>query len=466
LRVASAQHTAQDSEDAAAGGDAPVPGMLVVWSGDAATLTAFRLPPAGIVLGRELLGPEGRDDRISRLHARVRWTPRGFTVTDLGSRNGSYVDGRTVVDGEVPAPVGAVVRAGRTLALLVDDLRPFEGAVMSVEGDVVAGPTLLATWRAAERAARVGATLLVTGESGAGKELVAQAFHRASGLAGPLVAVNCAAIPASVAERLLFGTRKGAYSGADRDADGYLATADGGTIFFDEIAELDVGVQAKLLRVIETGELLPLGAARPVPVKLKVVAATLRDLRNEVACRRFRDDLYYRIGRPEVTVPPLRARREEIPHLIARAAGGVPVHPSLIEACLLRPWPGNVRELIGEVRRAALAVREDGKPSVRADDLDPRAGHAIAELSGDRGPETVDLTRGPGTTTVSGRPAPLPELAAIEEALRSHEGNVSAAARALGLHRNQIRRVLARHPTLANADGTEDVTDDESTDDE
>ncbi len=459
----SAQHTAQDSDDLASTGDAPVPGMVLVWSGDQPQLIVFRLPPAGLVLGRELLGPAGRDDRISRMHARVRWTARGFTVTDLGSRNGSYVDGQTVVDGEVPAPVGAVVRAGRTLVLLVEDVRRFEGASITVDGDIVVGPTLLATWRAAERAARVGETLLVTGESGAGKELVAQAFHEASGATGALVAVNCAAIPPTMAERLLFGTRRGAYSGADKDADGYLATADGGTLFLDEIAELDQAVQAKLLRVIETGELLPLGASKPVPVKVKIVAATLRDLRAEVGAKRFRDDLYYRIGRPEVTVPPLRARREEIPYLVARAAEGVQPHPSLIEACLLRPWPGNVRELLGEVRRAALAAKEDGKPQVRADDLDPRAGVSITSLGAlDRGPETIDLTRGPGSVTIPGRPTPLPELERIQDALRAHEGNVSAAARALGLHRNQIRRVLAKHPGLGSADAADgDERDDD-----
>ena len=453
------QHTAQDSEQPDGAAEQPVPGLLIVWTGEAPVSIALRMPPAGVVLGRELLAElpatRDKDDRISRLHARIRHGGRGFTVTDLGSRNGSYVDGRALVDGEVAAPAGAVVRAGRTLALLVDDVRRFEGGGVTIDGDVVAGPTLQATWRAAERAARVGDTLLITGESGAGKELAARAFHAASGAAGTLVAVNCAAIPPGVAERLLFGTRRGAYSGADRDADGYLAEADGGTLFLDEIAELDLAVQAKLLRVLETGELLPLGAPRPQPIKVKVVAATLRDLRAEVAARRFRDDLYYRIGRPEVPVPPLRERREEIPYLIARAAEGVPVHPSLVEACLLRPWPGNVRELLGEVRRAARAAREDGKPHVRAEDLDARAGTKIAVALTPADPnETADLTR--GVLEKAAQPAPLPEPAAIEEALRAAAGNVSAAARALGLHRNQLRRFLTRNPEVAAAGGARD----------
>jgi DNA-binding NtrC family response regulator len=448
------QHTAQDSDVVGSERDAPVPGLVIVWTGEEPALTAMRLPPAGLVLGRELLGEvaatRGKDDRISRLHARIRSTARGFTVTDLGSRNGSFVDGRPLVDGEIAATGGAVVRAGRTLVLLVDDVRRFEDASIEVQGELIAGPTLVEVWSDAERAARLGETLLVTGESGAGKELVARAFHRASNASGQLVAVNCAAIPPTVAERLLFGTRRGAYSGADRDADGYLATADKGTLFLDEIADLDLAVQAKLLRVLETGELLPLGAAKPVPVALKVVAATLRDLRAEVAAKRFRDDLYYRIGRPEVSVPPLRERREEIPWLVARAAAGagVTVHPSMVEACLLRPWPGNVRELLGEIRRAALAAKEDGKPQVRAEDLDARAGVTIGAAGFERQEqETTDLVRGAADPN-RGKPAPLPEPAAIEAAMRAADGNVSAAARALGLHRNQLRRFLARHPEL------------------
>ncbi len=458
-------HTAQDSEVVGGERDAPVAGLVIVWSGEVPALTAMRLPPAGLVLGRELLSEvpavRGRDDRISRLHARIRSSARGFTVTDLGSRNGSFVDGRPLVDGEIAAAAGAVVRAGRTLVLLVDDVRRFEEAKIEEQGDLIAGPTLVEVWADAERAARLGTTLLVTGESGSGKELVARAFHKASGAAGQLVAVNCAAIPPTVAERLLFGTRRGAYSGADRDADGYLATADKGTLFLDEIADLDLAVQAKLLRVLETGELLPLGAARPVPVQLKVVAATLRDLRAEVAAKRFRDDLYYRIGRPEVTVPPLRERCEEIPWLVARAAAtaGIGVHPSLIESCLLRPWPGNVRELLGEIRRAALAAKEDGKPSVRAEDLDARAGVTIgAELTDRRDHETTDIVRGAADPS-RGKPAPLPDAAAIEAAMKAADGNVSAAARALGLHRNQLRRFLVRNPVLAEMARSGDETD-------
>jgi len=242
--------TARDSEVSDEADDLPIPGVIVVWSGDEPTLMPFRLPPPGLVMGRELLGAQSTDDRISRQHARLRWTGASFSVADLGSRNGTYAGGQAIVDGEITITPPAVLRTGRTVSVLVADIRPYERQVVSLESDAVVGPTLAEAWAQVARAARSGETLMLTGESGTGKELAARHFHRSSGAEGELVAVNCAAIPAGVAERLLFGARKGAYSGADRDADGYLSAADGGTIFLDEIADLDLQVQSKLLRVL------------------------------------------------------------------------------------------------------------------------------------------------------------------------------------------------------------------------
>ncbi len=444
--------TARDSVAEIADGDAPIPGVVVVWSGEQPHLRALRLPPTGLVLGRDSLADTG-DDRLSRQHARVTWTGGQLVIADLGSRNGTYVQGTIVNGREVGAAAPAIVRCGRTIAIAVDDVRRFEGATITTDDGGIVGPTLRATWDAIERAAHSGRSLLITGESGVGKELAARVFHRASGVSGELVAVNCATIAAGVAERLLFGTRKGAYSGADRDADGFLAVADGGTLFLDEIAELDPAVQPKLLRVLETGELLPLGASKPRPIALRVVAATLRDLRAAVHAGTFRDDLYYRIGRPEVRVPPLRDRLEELPWLVAAALRpcGVPAHPSLVEACLLRPWPGNVRELMGEIARAGHAAFEGGRPAVRVEDLDAEAGRAA--------PAAIAPPPLPPP-----RPAPaiLPDDDAIAEALRAEAGNVSRAARRLGVHRNQLRRYVAKHPAAATAAPDDDDDDDDA----
>jgi transcriptional regulator with PAS, ATPase and Fis domain len=451
--------TARDSEEPGRSEDPAQPGMIIVWSGDTPALMAYRVPAAGIVLGRELLGPSTTDDRISRQHARVRWNGTSFSVADLGSRNGTFVGGNPIVDGEITVVPPSIVRTGRTVAMLVADVRRYEDTDIQLDGDVVIGPVLADAWQQIARAAANGDTLLLSGESGTGKELAARHFHKSAGATGELIGVNCAAIPAGVAERLLFGAKKGAYSGADRDADGYLVAADAGTLFLDEIGELEQPVQAKLLRVLETREVLPLGAAKPRTVSLKIVAATLRDLRTDVAGGRFRDDLYYRVGRPEVRLPALRQRLEDVPWLVyrevQRATPDLGVHSTLIEACLLRPWPGNVRELVGEVRRAAFAARDNGKKLVRQEDLDASAGLI---LDGAIGPTTVNIQAHVTNPMIAQRKAaPLPDHDSIVAALRAEDGNVTRAARALGLHRNQLRRYITKHPDLAEIASREET---------
>jgi transcriptional regulator with PAS, ATPase and Fis domain len=248
------------------------------------------------------------------------------------------------------------------------------------------------------------------------------------------VGVNCAAIPEGVAERLLFGARRGAFSGAASDVQGYIQAAHQGTLFLDEIAELELRVQAKLLRVLETREVMALGATRPEAVELKVVAASHADLREEVQAGRFREDLYYRIGRPEARIVALRERLDELPFLIQRVvlAEGLGVNARLIEACLLRAWPGNVRELLGETKRAAHRALRAGNAEVDACDLDEEAGLRLS----DRVPgEEVDDDN---------KASVLPDDARIEAALSEAAGNVTQAARALGVHRNQLRRWFAK----------------------
>ncbi len=456
-------HTEEDRESTRPDETRTGPGLVVVWDGRAPAMRAHALDRAGLVLGRETLAPLA-DDRISRQHAHVRCADGGIVVRDLGSRNGTYVAGQRIT-GEVWVQAPVVIRTGRTLCVVVEDLRRFlaAGALAATPDGGIAeplvGPTLAVAWRGIARAARTGDNLLLTGETGTGKELAARAYHAATGATGALVSVNCAAIPAGLAERLLFGARRGAYSGADRDVDGYLAAADHGTLFLDELGELEPAVQGKLLRVLETREVLPLGAARPRPLVLRVVAATLRDLRAEVAERRFREDLYHRVGRPEVHLPPLRARLEEIPwHItrtVAQAAPGLAIASALVERCLIRPWPGNVRELIGEVRRAALAALETGAAEVGVDDLDPSAGLRLvtgAPIAPAQLPAHLPQTHAqpplPAAHAPVPAPAAIPDRDTIARALAAEGGNVARAARALGLHRNQLRRFLARHPEL------------------
>ncbi len=418
--------------------DIPCPGLVVIFSGGRPQCQHRRLDGLPVVLGRfpadDVFVVE--DDRISRRHTRIAVKGGGVRVTDLESRNGTYVDGVRVVD-EVYARLPRLLRLGQSLVLFVADVRPYESGGVTVVATEVVGPVLRKARQAVARGAESGDSLLLTGPSGAGKELAARAFHDASGAKGAFVAVNCATIPTGLAERLLFGARKGTYSGATADAEGYVQAADGGTLFLDEVAELDVAVQPKLLRVLEQREVVSLGASHPRKVDVRVCAATLKDLRAEVSSGRFREDLYYRIGRPEVRLPSLLERLEEVAFLIVRELERVDprltAHPSLIEACVLRAWPGNVRELLGEIRRAGRDALADGRTAVKDRDLPESAGR---EIEGAR-----------RTPTGSAIAIPGPELTreAIETALRAEQGNVTRAARALGMHRNQLRRWITKN---------------------
>ncbi len=417
----------------------PIPGVVAI-----AIVGTPRMLAVPLQRGRLVLGREGDlridDERASREHAEVRRDAGGFCVRDLGSRNGTFVDAQRCDTTRVGD--GAVIRIGRSLALLLDDVRVFDGLDESrlIQGEHVIGPHLARALDPVARAAARGDSVMLQGESGSGKELAARHYHAATGRArGPFVAINCAAIPEGVAERVLLGAKKGAYSGATADADGSIVAAHGGTLFLDEIAELHPAVQGKLLRVLETREVVPLGATRANPVDVRICAASHRDLRAEVAAGRFREDLYFRIGRPSLAIPPLRARKEEIPWLLARTVAAIDrslaIDPTLIEACCLRSWPGNVREFVAEVRRAAADALDRGAASVTASDLAPDAGTPIAAS--------------PGPATAEREPARASTREELAAVLQRCGDNVSATARALGMHRTHLYRLLRRHGLLS-----------------
>jgi transcriptional regulator with GAF, ATPase, and Fis domain len=429
--------TQDDSSIESRGLELPVPGVVVVFSGTEPMLRACALENGKLTLGRNSL-PFVADERISRDHAELVYNGGNWTVRDLGSRNGTFVDG-VPVQGEVRVHAPRVIRIGATIMLAMPDVRRIENASIAVVDGSVIGPTLRGALDAIVHVAGSSTSLLITGESGTGKELAARTFHRnGPNQAGRFVAVNCAAIPEGVAERLLFGAKRGAYSGATTDGEGYCEAADQGVLFLDEIGELEPSVQAKLLRVLESDEVLPLGASVPKRVNARFVFATHRDLRSNVATNEFRADLYFRIAHAEVTLPPLRERPEEVPALIAHtlAAQQLRPHAKLVEACMLRPWPGNARELVGAMRRAATATTAAGETLVRCEVLHPNAGIAF----GDEGP------REPEIDPLPGRPRPS-EIAkeTIEATLAAAGGNMAAAARSLGLHRTQLYRLMRKH---------------------
>ncbi|HET9952894.1 MAG TPA: sigma 54-interacting transcriptional regulator [Polyangiaceae bacterium] len=445
------------------------PGLVLIWNRARPTCSVLPLQNSKLELGRahqpELFGD---DERVSRLHCLLEFSSSEFWLTDRESRNGTYLNGerihaRTQVTGR------ALIRIGQSLAMAVHDVRPYATEPLVDGAGVVLGAALRQAWLEIELAAHAGSTLYLRGESGSGKELAARAFHdRATrGVSGaPFIAVNCAAVPEGLAERLLFGAKRGAYSGATTDVEGYVQAAHRGTLFLDEIAELEPKVQAKLLRVLESREVLALGATRAQAVDLRVCVAAHQSLRELVSSGRFREDLFYRLARPEVRLAPLRERLDELPWLIwgevARVldeAGTTSASPStmdstqspltstlLIEACALRHWPGNVRELKAEIRRAAHRAIRAGAPRVGEEHLDAEAGQPLraeAQAEEHEGMQKANI-----------------DDVRIREVLTECGGNVSQAARVLGWHRNQLRRWLAKQaspnpdaesPTLAAA---------------
>jgi transcriptional regulator of acetoin/glycerol metabolism len=419
------------------------PGIVIVFCGSAPCFEIIPLIDGALELGREALAARHLfDERLSRRHVGVRLersggseaTPRAiWTVTDLGSTNGTRVDA-VAVTGAWSGPRPRVIRAGQTLMLPVSDVTPHVTHGITSDAKTVVGPQLRAVHLRIAAIAASGQNVLLSGPSGSGKEIAAGLFHRAGGRPGgtaerPLVALNCATVPDGLAERILFGARRGAYSGAVADAIGLVQAADGGTLFLDEIGELPLDVQAKLLRVIETRQVLPIGAVEPTRVEFRVCAATLEDLRARVGDGRFREDLYFRVARPEVTLPALFERPEEIPWLVQRAldeagqARELLAHIELVEQCLLRPWPGNVRELLTELRcAAALAV--DGV--VGLEQLSPGAGLSL------RAPASEPLDAASSVRDP------------IVDALRAADGNVSVAAKRLGISRSKVRRFVEK----------------------
>lgn len=433
----------------------PLPGLLLLFGAGRPASVCIPANHGAVELGREHPAFVAHPDpRVSRRHVQVRRERDLWMVTDLGSRNGTLVDGEPLAS-RATTRLTRTLRLGSSLLIPVEDLGPLQRLGVRLAGGRVEGPRSLMVMLAASRAAQMGSTLHITGESGAGKEGVARVFHATGPTAkGPLCAVNCAAIPDGVAERLLFGARRGAYSGADADADGYFQAAHGGTLFLDEIAELPLSVQAKLLRTLETGEVLSLGASRPHKVQVRFCSATHRDLRAQVAAGKFREDLLYRIATPSIRVPPLRERPEEIPWLLEMAlepaSPGLPMHVSLVEACLLRPWPGNVRELLSEARDAAQAAALAAAARVEARHLAARAGGAITP--GSEPAELAVLAAPPEqsrTTAPPRRPYTRPSREDLERALNEHQWSIRATAKHFTCERKQIWRWIEMYSIAA-----------------
>jgi transcriptional regulator of acetoin/glycerol metabolism len=443
------------------GGDdkaAPTPGdsgLVLVFAADlAASPRGLVLSGRSYVVGREP-GPGGfvlAQPAVSRMHAALFVDEAGVRIKDMGSRNGTWVNGARIE--EVRLSPGDDVRIGDALFVFVDadagaHVRYRNDGSIEPGGTPVTIPNMAGGLAMAKLSAEVQAavraatTVLVLGETGVGKDLVARGIHELTGRAGPLVAVNCAALSPQLVESELFGYERGAFSGATRSHEGLVRSANRGTLFLDEVGDLSIDAQAKLLRVLEAREVLPIGATRPVPVDIRVVCATHQKLPLLVRDQRFRGDLYARIAGYTIDVPPLRRHKEDllflVHHFIARAGCAHVVPSFAFMAKLVRhAWPFNVRELASVVHRAANLASE-GQLRIAHLPADFGAGDesSLAPASEDPKPQS------PSSQSPSGRrSAPTPE--ALTKMLVAHEGNVAAVARELDRDPALIYRWLKR----------------------
>jgi DNA-binding NtrC family response regulator len=395
-----------------------------------------------IYLGREP-GPDGfaiDASEVSRRHASLeRGAADGdaWTIADCGSRNGVFVDGVRIAV-STPLRHGAVVRVGPVL-FVCEDTTIVAPLAANPVGRLIGNSMAMRHLRRDVRTvAPTVVPVLVEGETGAGKEVVAGALHEASGRSGPFVAVNCAAIPTELAEGELFGRVAGAYTGAATASRGLVAAAAGGTLFLDEIGELSLDAQAKLLRLLATGEVRAVGSSTPRIVDVRVVTATNRDLDAEVAAGRFRGDLLARIAVWRMPVPPLRQRREDILALTElflsreRAPLRLTVHAA--EALVLHAWPYNVRELEQTVRQ--IAVRGASGGVVRLEHLPAVVAGPLAARIEAR-PRVLPLAVMIDRTVAPGRDVLL-------RVLDHFAGNVTEAARFFGKDRKQVYRWAER----------------------
>jgi transcriptional regulator with PAS, ATPase and Fis domain len=380
---------------------------------------------------------------MSGAHARLRRDGRRWLLEDLGSRNGTRVDGKPVA--HLALSDGDVVEAGHALLLFREALHGPPGGALDFDTRTATfparglGTVLPALASEIESLVRIAASpvpVLLRGETGTGKEVVARAVHALSRRDGPFVAVNCGAIPGALVESHLFGHTRGAFSGAARDEPGFVRASSGGTLFLDEIGDLPATSQSALLRVLQEGEVVPVGSTRAVPVDLRVVAATHQPLEALVARGAFRTDLLARLDGFTFTLPALRERREDMGLLVGDLLGAMPegaslrLSPEVGRALIRYDWPQNVRELGHCLARACALAR--GEEALELRHLPPQVRDAVAE--------TPPAERAPDDAATEESRL----RAQLEGLLREHEGNIAEVARALGKARMQVHRWLKR----------------------
>jgi transcriptional regulator with PAS, ATPase and Fis domain len=379
------------------------------------------------------------DRAVSRFHCELELGERAVIVSDLHSRNGTVVDGVSVLRAELRD--GATLAVGTTRLRFHHDaghadipLAPAGRFELLVGGS----PAMRAVMAQLSKIAASHSTVLLEGETGTGKELAAESLHRASPRADqPFLVIDCGALPPDLLESELFGHVRGAFTGADGDRAGIFEAAAGGTVMLDEIGELPLALQPRLLRVLESREIKRIGESSYRPIDVRVIAATHRDLRAEVNSQRFREDLFYRLAVVQVRLPSLRERREDLVllvdaiidqlHAAAHPLVATLRTPGFREAIAAHAWPGNVRELRNYVERC-LVLRAPVPPMTSTVTTDPAPAGEV---------ESLELARE--------RWSRVFEHAYLTDLLARHAGNVAAAARAADVDRVHLYRLLWRN---------------------
>ena len=396
------------------------------------------------------------DPTVSRRHAEIRRGRDGIILRDLGSTNGVFVG--QVRAKEVYLGPDTHFRVGRTemvftIADEVIDVEPsssdhFENLI----GNSVA---MREVFGILERVAPTDLTVLITGETGTGKELASRAVHQVSQRAkGPFIVFDCGAAPDNLIESELFGHQRGAFTGAIEARPGVFEMAHGGTIFLDEIGELPLDLQPKLLRVLEQREVRRVGASKTKAIDVRVVAATNRNLREEVDAGRFREDLYYRLAVVEMVMPPLRDRMEDLErlsrHLLERSSHNKGVHdidPEVLSIFGSYHWPGNVRELNNVIERA-LPFSDGSTIAINAlPEALKTSGTTVQPTDASHETHTTPPENASSLTFKDAKEQLVEafERQYLVDLLDRHEGNVSKAARAADMDRKTITRLMKKH---------------------
>jgi len=380
-------------------------------------------------------GLELSDPKVSRQHVELQVTAHGILVRDLGSKNGSFVQGARFT--EVTLGAGGSIQLGDTTLVFQPTASPGVSSATWFGRLYGSSVSMRRLFGELELFSPSDATILIAGETGVGKDLCARAIHEHSARKGKAYVVcDIAGITRSLMESELFGHVRGSFSGAVADRAGAFEEADGGTIFIDEIGELEPELQPRLLRAIDQRQVKRVGDTRYRSVDVRVIAATNRDLREEVRLGRFRSDLFHRLAVAEVSVPPLRERREDLPVLVERLLGGsgVSASPAALALLAAYEWPGNVRELRNVLERAVALCGADKRISPQSLGLEAPVGLAEADSA-------------PGQDFFAAREKLLAawEKSFLVQLLQATSGNVSEAARKAGIDRGHLHRLIKKY---------------------